>query len=130
MDLKRIIPPVLAQSPAAGFNVELEGIGPLGLEGLNPNQAGIGLTKILSGIIGIMTFAAGIWFVIRIFVGAYHFLAAGGDSSKVSNALETIRNAIIGLLIVIGAIFLISMLGKVLHVEFLDVIEILNRISP
>lgn len=48
----------------------LTGIGPLGLEG----NAGGGPTmfaKILSIIVGVMTFVAGIWFVIKVITAGY-----------------------------------------------------------
>ena len=108
----------------------LRGIGPLGLEGEISSQGGTMLERMLSGLIGIMTFVAGIWFIIKIIVAGYGFISAGGNSEEMKKSREAITNSLIGLTIVVAAIFLLSLIGNLLHVNFLDIGALIETISP
>lgn len=104
----------------------LKGIGKIGLPG-DPSQAVEVFTGILSGIIGVMTIAAAIWFLINIIIAAYQYMSAGGDSQKVKEAQQKIQNSILGLFITVAAIFLLSLMGTILDIPFLDLGELINR---
>lgn len=44
--------------------------------------------------------------------GGFKFIFSGGDDNKVKQAMGTIRHAIIGLIIVIGAVFIVYIVGQ------------------
>lgn len=44
--------------------------------------------------------------------GGFKFIFSGGDDNKVKQAMGTIRHAIIGLVIVIGAVFIVYIVGQ------------------
>lgn len=66
---------------------------------------------------------AGILSVIFIFVGGISFILSGGREEKIKQALSTIRYAIIGLVITIGAVFIVSFVGRAIG---LDVVKYIN----
>ncbi len=108
----------------------LRGIGPLGLEGKEASAAPGLLNKVLSGTIGIMTMIAAIWFIIILFIGAIGIMAAGGDKAAMESAKKSITNGLVGLVIVIAAIFLIELIGKILGFDLiLNPAEIINTIG-
>ena len=110
---------------------KLEGIGPLGLEGTPDASTAPGLfNKILSGTVGIMTMIAGIWFIILLLVGAIGIMASGGDKAAMESAKKSITNGLVGLVIVIAAIFLIELAGKILGFDLiLNPAEIIMKIG-
>jgi hypothetical protein len=100
----------------------LRGIGLLGGENdqkpLTSQHAAAGIfVDVLSAIIGVMTVIAFIWFIFVFLVGAISWLASGGDKTKIQNAQKQITNGLIGLVIVISAIFLFKLIGSLLGVD-------------
>jgi len=93
----------------------LRGFGPLGLEG--GGDAPSVFTNIISGAIGLMTIIAGIYFIFILIAGAIAWLSAGGDKGAVENARKRITNGIIGLVVVIAAIFIFRLITTILGVE-------------
>lgn len=86
-----------------------KGFGPLGLEG--GENAGSVFNKVLSGTIGIMTAIAFIWLVFSLLVGAYAIMTAGGDKQALESAKKKITTALIGIVVIIAAIFIIDLFG-------------------
>ena len=107
---------------------ELRGIGPLGLEGEGAGSAIQVFTNILSSILGIMTIAGGIWFLINLMTAAYQYISAGGDNQKIKEAQQKIQNSIVGLFLIVAAVFILSLFGTLLKVPFLDIGALINRI--
>ncbi|MBU2509263.1 MAG: MMCAP2_0565 family pilin-like conjugal transfer protein [Patescibacteria group bacterium] len=77
-----------------------------GLEQATPAELKAGQTElpvivgnIISTVIGIL----GVVLLIYLILGGYKYMTARGDSKKVTEAIDTIRNAIIGLIIVVLA---------------------------
>lgn len=122
-----------ANSTPHGLGGELRGIGVLGGEGLNftniQDPAGI-FVLILSNIIGILTVIGFIWFTLAFFIGAISWLASNGDKARVQKAQEQIRNAIIGLILVIGAIFIIRAIGSLIGLDVTNIYDFINRLKP
>lgn len=107
----------------------LKGIGRLGLEDVkDPSESVTIFTDILSGIVGIMTIAAAIWFIFNFISGAYKFISAGGDQQKIQDAQKLLQNAFIGLFLVIASIFLLGLVGTIIGVPFLDFGALFERI--
>ncbi len=102
-------------APEGGF----KGFGPLGLEKGTASDAPLVFNRFLTTIIGIMTVVAFIWFTIQLFIGAIALISSGGDKTKVAEARNKITTALIGVVIVIAAIFLIEVVGRVLGVEWI-----------
>lgn len=110
----------LAQIPVAppgGYNLPGSlGSGSQYLDGTGVTS-GSRLTQVISTVIGVMTAIAFIWFVILLFLGAVQYLTSGGDSKAVEGAMNKIRTALIGLVIVISAIFFIQLVGTILGID-------------
>jgi hypothetical protein len=118
---------LLAQTEHQISNKPFEGLGPLGGEVVSfivgagevpTNALGLFYT-ILSNIIGIMTVVAAIWFVFQFFTAAIQILTSSGDKTKMEEARNKITQAVIGLVIVVAAIFLISLIGSLLGLNIL-----------
>lgn len=100
---------------------EIEGLGPLGtFEVSEKVDTAIGLfNQVISNIVGLLTVIAGIWFIFQFIIGAFSWLTAGGDKAKTEAARAKITSGIIGLAIVIVAIFLIDLIGSLLGLDIL-----------
>ncbi|MGB9911499.1 MAG: hypothetical protein ACPLKP_02735 [Microgenomates group bacterium] len=87
-------------------------------------------TDIISRIIGVMTIIAGIWFIFQFIIGAYSFMTAAGDQQKTANATKKITSALIGLLIIVFAYAVMSLLSSLLGFEFLEVQWLIPLLGP
>ena len=119
--MKNLLAVDIPLAPSGGF----QGIGPLGQTGANaPSQ----FTDAISKIIGIMTVVAFIWFTIQFIIGAIRILTSGGDKAAMEGARKQITSGIIGLIIVVAAIFLVDLLGTLLGIpNILDPTSILLK---
>lgn len=66
------------------------------------------LNDLIGKIVNILTVIVGIVAVIMIIVGGFKYITSGGDSNKVGSAKNTILYAVIGLVIVALAQFLVK----------------------
>jgi hypothetical protein len=105
-----------------------ESLGQIGGTGLGPfsnlGSAGAAtnaFTKVVSGIIGVITIAASIWFMFQLLVGGLNWLSSGGEKAKLTEARDRITNAFVGLIIVVAAWGIIALTG-----QFLGGFDILN----
>lgn len=106
----------------------LHGFGTLGLEG---GGSGIDIfTGIISSAIGLMTVVAFIWFVFNFIMGAIGIMTAGGDKQKLENSRQKIVNGIIGVVVVILAVSVISFIGFLFKIPFLDLRTLFTQIQP
>lgn len=78
------------------------------------------LDILITTIVGVLSVIAFIWFTIQFFLGAISIITAGGDKAKMAEARAKITSGIIGLVIVIAAVFIISLIGTVLGIEILN----------
>lgn len=107
----------------------LKGFGTLGGE-TTPIGTGIGIfTNLISSIIGLMTIIAFIWFVFTFLTGAIGIITAGGDKQALENARKRIVNGIIGVVIVISAIFIISLIGTLFGIQILNLPYLFGQIA-
>ena len=96
---------------------QLKGFGPLGLEGDSlATNASLTFTKFINSTIGLMTIIAIIWFIFVFFIGAIGIITAGGDKNALESARKKITTGIIGLVVVIAAIFIIKLIGFLLGI--------------
>lgn len=111
------------EGPGGGEGIPLgtlEGLGPLGKFNITKEMAVELFNTVLSNIIGVMTVVAGLWFIFQFIIGAFGWLTAGADKAAVENAQKRITNSLIGLAIVVAAIFLIDLLGTLMGLKILQ----------
>lgn len=98
-----------------------EGIGPLGGSGMGWGIGGFVdlFNRVMSIIIGFLTIIAGLWFLLQFFFGAFAWLTAGSDKTALENAQKKITNSIIGLVVVVAAIFIIEIIGNIMGLDIL-----------
>lgn len=122
---------LLAQTHELGRIGGESGFGPFGNLDLSGVTAAAGaFNTVISNTIAVMTIIAGIWFIFMFIVGAFGFLTAGGDKQKIGSATSRITSALIGLVIVVMAYAIISLIGKLLGFEILNPQTIIESLSP
>lgn len=126
--INKLVKPVLAQA-GSPLGSPLEGIGPLG-QITNQGAGSAMLTKAISLVLGLFTITGGIWFLIQIVTAGFQFITANNDHNKIKDAQQKILNALIGLMIIVSAIFLLSLAGTIFHINFLDIPGAINLITP
>jgi hypothetical protein len=107
---------LLAQTPIG--NIGGAGLGPFATPGMFPTgeTGGINaLTKVtgaISSIVGFMTIAGSIWFMFQLLFGGYEWISSAGDTKKLTVARERIMNGFFGLVIIIAAWIILSVVGN------------------
>ncbi len=76
----------------------------------------------LSKTIGLLTIIAFIWFVFTFITGAISIITSGGDKAALESAKKKITTGIIGVVVVIAALFLIEIGAKLIGIS--DVLNI------
>ncbi len=66
-----------------------------------------GLNEVITNIVNVLSLIVGIVAVVMIVVGGFRYITSGGDSGNVSGAKNTILYAIVGLIIVALAQFIV-----------------------
>ncbi len=103
---------VAADAPSIQGNLcqgaELQsGVGNEATCGTTTADAGGNVNSLIADVINIFSLVVGVVSVIMIIIGGFRYITSGGDSSNVSNAKNTILYAIIGLVIVALAQFIV-----------------------
>lgn len=112
--------------PPGGF----KGFGSLGLEHNPAVDAPTIFTKFLSSTIGLISIVAVLWFIFLLIAGGYGYMTAGGDKAKIEKAQKTIFNGLVGLAIVIFAIFVIKLIGSLIGIgPILSIPQLINLIT-
>ncbi len=88
------------------------------------------LATIMSNIIGAMTIGAGIWFLFQAIIAGYNYMNAAGDKARIENASRKLTNSLIGIALVIAAYGLLALIGSFLGIEFLNIGNLFNIITP
>jgi len=134
MSMSQIPKNFLAQVPTQSpkdLGGTFKGIGPLGnpgVTGTDVKPAAVLFNKLISIVIGFMTVIAGLWFTFQLIIGAFEWITAGGDTQKLQSAQKKILNAIIGLVVVVAAVFLIDLIGSLLGIDILSPAKFLINI--
>lgn len=76
----------------------------------NGTQLGTIIATVIKGFLGLL----GIIFIILIIYAGFTWMTAGGDEQKVTTAKETIKKAIIGLVIIVSAYAITAFVFKAL----------------
>jgi hypothetical protein len=98
-------------------------LGPQRLNGLgglsNYSSPFDSFNNAISFFIGILTFIAALWFLFSLITGGLSYMSAGGDKGKMEEARQKITLGLIGLVVIIAAIFIIGIIGNLLGIDFL-----------
>jgi uncharacterized membrane protein len=82
--------------------------------------AGTNLNSLVSVIIAIMTVGAGIWFLFLLVSGGIGIMSAGGNKQALSDAQKKITMGFVGLVVVVAALLIASLIGTIFQIEILD----------
>lgn len=106
-----------------------EGLGPFGK---TPGDGLTGITSIVSSVIGIMTIAAGIWFLFQFIIGGFNWINAGGDKAKLQTSKDRLTNAFVGLIVVVAGWAILALAGTFFNVDFTisNPGSLLEQLSP
>jgi hypothetical protein len=110
---------IFLEVPVGGFTL------PGTLGGASPADSGQTLERIISTAIGVMTVIAFIWFIVQFFIAAVQIIGSGGDKNALAAARGKLSTSVIGLVVVISAIFIIELIGTILGISILNSIFIL-----
>jgi len=78
---------------------------------------------------------AGLLSVVFIFIGGISFILSGGQEDKIKGAVNTIRYAIVGLIITILAVVIVGIVGKAMgldiirYINFTEIIQSIQNIG-
>jgi hypothetical protein len=61
-----------------------------------------------------MTVIASIWFTFNLIIGAIGIMTSGGDKGKLESSRSRITSGLIGLVIVIAAVFIVQLVGSLI----------------
>lgn len=106
----------------------LKGLGPLGFEGVDitKEKAFELFNSTISIIVGLLTVIAGIWFLFQIIIAGYQWLSSGGDKASVESARNKLTYSVMGLVVVVMAFAIISIIGTIMDVDFLKPTTVLE----
>jgi hypothetical protein len=83
-------------------------------------EGGEGIFVLISDILKMAGYVAGIFFLIQMIMAGYAYISANGDPKKTEAAWAKIWQSIIGLLIVGSAFIITSVVGKILGIDILN----------
>lgn len=76
-----------------------------------------------------MTIVAFIWFVFNVLLGAMNLMMSAGDKQKLEMARGKILYGIIGVVVVVSAVFIVSLIGTIFGIPILNLEELFNLIT-
>ena len=89
-----------------------------------------GIENLISTIVGFLPVVSGLAFIVYFILAGFNWITSGGEPEKVKKAQANITNALVGLIIVVIAYAVTSVIGAILGFSILNPADILNRISP
>jgi hypothetical protein len=97
-----------------------------GMGNFNPVESGgdkvsaVQIDEIFSAVVTFLTIVAGLSFLIYFLIGGLNWVTAGGNEKKVDEAKSYMTNGAIGLITIIAAYSIVSIVGKVLGLDILN----------
>ena len=98
--------------------------------GPNPDQAATQLELFFSNILAIITILSGLSFLLFFIFGTMQWIMAGGDEGRVENARKQMTQSALGLVVTLIAYSIMTIVSKVLGLNFLDINDAITRIAP
>jgi cytochrome bd-type quinol oxidase subunit 2 len=105
----------------------ISGFGPFQTGGSDPGGT---LDLFFTTLLGVFTIVGGLAFIIYFIVGAFNWLASGGDKERISRAQRYLSNALIGLVLIVLAWAIIGILGLLLGFNVLDLVNLIGQVKP
>jgi hypothetical protein len=105
------------------------GIGPLG-QLPQIQDAFNQFNNILTLAVGVITVIAAIWFLFVLITGAIGIMTAGGNKGAIEENRQKIFTGIIGLIIIIAALFIADIVGTIFGINILNPGGILQTLTP
>lgn len=87
------------------------------------------LENFLSTLLGILTITASLFFIVYFFIGAFKWVAGGGDSGKIQKARDQMIQGVMGLIIIIASYSVIGVIGALLGINILDPVQGLRNLG-
>ncbi len=87
------------------------------------------IAGIISTVIGVLTALAIVWFIIEFIISGLLLISSTGDQEKTAEAKKRLTQSLIGLVIVLGAIFLFTILSYLFGIDFINITEHFNNLS-
>ena len=84
-----------------------------------PNLSGDSTGLLVSRFALFAVAISGTIFLVKIVMAGYAYLTSAGDQTKIQNATKEITNALIGLVIVVSAFFIVQILEVIYGVKLL-----------
>ena len=75
---------------------------------------------LVSNIVGLLTTVGAVVFIFMFFYGAFSWISAGDDSSKIGKARDRMVQAVIGLIIMVAGYALIGLIGTMIGINILS----------
>ncbi len=120
---------LLAQNPTGLGPIGTgPGFGPFTTDVVSTNPL-IAITKVVSTVIGLITVSAGIYFLFQLLIGAYLWMVSSGDKGKLTQAQDRMTHAVIGLIIVVAAYAITSVVGGLLGFDILNPQNIIGTLQ-
>jgi len=88
------------------------------------------LSSVISTALGVITIIAFIWFIIQFFIAAVQIIGSGGDKAALAGARSKLSVSVIGIVVVISAIFLVEIVGTILGIDILDLPGLIDGLTP
>lgn len=86
--------------------------------------------KIISQAIGILTIFAVLYFIFIVIIGGYNFMSAQGDEKQIETARRQLTNGVLGLVIVIIAVGLGTLISTLIGIpNILDINSLFNTMG-
>jgi len=115
---------------ALAEDVDLAPSGGLTGPGIKPTgNIGEQIAGIISTVIGVLTILAVIWFIIEFIVSGFLLISSAGDQEKTAEAKKRLTQSLMGLVIVLGAMFLFTIISYIAGIDFLNIGEFINNLS-
>lgn len=90
-------------------------VGTISGPGIDPGANGaLTLEKIISQVFGVLTIIAVIYFAFQVIIAGYNFINSEGDEKKMEMARKTMTNGILGIVVVVVAVGLVSLIATLL----------------
>lgn len=86
--------------------------------------------SLISTILGFLTIVAGLAFLIYFMIGAINWITGGDDKGKVDTAKKYMTNGAIGMIAIAASYAIVAIVGNVLGFKFLDLGDVINKITP
>lgn len=119
---------LISQSKPLGDFQGLGGYQPEDLGGAgNLGDSGEKFADLASNIIGFLTIAAGIAFLIYFAIGGLTWITSGGDKGKVDEAKSRMTSGAIGMIVIVSTYAIVWIVSKVLGLDILDPNKVLTE---